>query len=163
MVGIAMKLFCLDEKQCLPISIVDAWSFFSDTNNLTKITPASLGLEISSAPDGQMYAGMIITHRVKPLLSIPINWVTEITHVDKPRLFIDEQRFGPYRFWHHQHHFREINGGVEIRDIVHYSPFVGPIGTLVNALIVRGQLKQIFDYRRSVLEEKFGKLFCESE
>jgi ligand-binding SRPBCC domain-containing protein len=87
--------------------------------------------------------------------------VTEITHVDEPRLFIDEQRFGPYRFWHHQHHFREIDGGVEIRDIVHYSPFIDPIGTLVNALIVRRQLKQIFDYRRSVLEEEFGRMSCE--
>jgi ligand-binding SRPBCC domain-containing protein len=153
-----MKLFRLDETQCLPISIVAAWSFFSDPNNLTKITPVSLGLEVSSAPNDRMYAGMIITHRVRPLLGIPINWVTEITHVDEPRLFVDEQRLGPYRFWHHQHHFKEVNGGVEIRDIVHYSPFVEPMGTLLNELIVKRQLKQIFDYRRRVLEETFGAI-----
>jgi len=156
-----MKLFRLDEKQWLPISLTEAWSFFSNPHNLVEITPASLGLEISSAPDDQMYAGMIITHRVRPILGIPINWVTEITHVDEPRLFIDEQRFGPYRFWHHQHHFKEIEGGVEIRDIVHYSPFIDPIGTLVNTLIVKRQLKEIFDYRRSILRERFGKLSCE--
>lgn len=156
-----MKLFRLDERQRLPISIAEAWSFFSDPNNLSRITPPSLGLEITSDPPDKMYAGMIITYRVTPFLGIPMDWVTEITQVDEPHLFIDEQRSGPYRFWHHQHHFREIDGGVEIRDIVHYALFIGPLGGIINTLIVRNQLREIFAYRRRYLEEKFGRMSCE--
>ena len=155
-----MKLFRLDERQRLPISITEAWSFFSDPTNLSKITPPSLGLEITSDPPDKMYAGMIITYRVTPLFGIPVNWVTEITQVDEPHLFIDEQRSGPYRFWHHQHHFREIDGGIEIRDIVHYSLFIGPLGGIIDTLIVRNQLQDIFAYRRRYLEEKFGRMSC---
>ncbi len=151
-----MKLFVLDERQSLPISIEEAWSFFSDPCNLTEITPPSLGLKMNSEPCQKMYAGMIITYRVSPILGIPINWVTEITHVDEPHLFIDEQRFGPYRFWHHQHHFREIEGGIEIRDIVHYSPFISPFDEIINAMVVEKKLREIFSYRRRYLEKRFG-------
>ncbi|UCD56117.1 MAG: SRPBCC family protein [Candidatus Hydrogenedentota bacterium] len=155
-----MKLFCLDERQCLPISVAEAWSFFSNPNNLVEITPPSLGLEITSDTPDKMYAGLIITYRISPLLGIPMDWVTEITQVDEPHLFIDEQRFGPYRFWHHQHHFRQISGGVEIRDVVHYSLLIGLLGGLLNTLAVKKQLREIFDYRRNYLERKFGRMAC---
>jgi len=157
-----MRLFLLDERQCLPISIADAWSFFSDPQNLPKITPPSLQLKITSEQFDTIYAGMIITYRVSPFPGIPMNWVTEITHVDKPHLFIDEQRFGPYRFWHHQHHFREIEGGVEIRDIVHYSLLISPLDGIINSLIVKRQLSEIFSYRRRYLEKKFGRIASEN-
>jgi ligand-binding SRPBCC domain-containing protein len=153
-----MKLFVLDERQRVPIALDEAWSFFSDPRNLAVITPPSLGLRMTSEPLGKMYAGMIITYRVSPVLGIPINWITEITHVDEPHLFIDEQRFGPYRFWHHQHHFRQIEGGVEIRDIVHYSPFIGPFDELLNSMVVKKKLKEIFGYRSRYLEKKFGAM-----
>lgn len=153
-----MRLFVLDEWQRLPISIDEAWFFFSDPGNLAHITPPSLGLRMTSETAGRMYAGMIITYRVSPVLGIPMSWITEITHVDEPRLFIDEQRFGPYRFWHHQHHFREIERGIEIRDIVHYSPFFGPFDVIVNELVAKKKLREIFSYRRQYLEKKFGAM-----
>lgn len=153
-----MKIFVFDERQCLPISIHEAWSFFSDPGNLAEITPPSLGLKMNSEPYEKMYAGMIITYRVSPILGIPFNWVTEITHVDEPHLFIDEQRFGPYRFWHHQHHFREIEKGIEIRDIVHYSPSISPFDEIINSFIVGKKLREIFSYRRQYLEKRFGAM-----
>ena len=153
-----MKLFVLDESQNLPISLDKAWSFFSDPRNLAEITPSSLGLRITSEPGDKMYAGMIITYLVSPVLGIPISWITEITHVDEPHLFIDEQRFGPYRFWHHQHQFHQIEGGVEIRDIVHYSPFIGPFDVIVNELVAKKKLREIFSYRRNYLERRFGAM-----
>ena len=97
-----MELFCFKDRQRMPTTIDEAWSFFSNPNNLKLITPPSLGLETTSKVSEKMYAGMIIVYRVRPLLGIPMKWITEITHVDAPHLFIDEQRFGPYRFWHHQ-------------------------------------------------------------
>lgn len=105
-----------------------------------------------------MYPGMIITYRVHPLLGIPMNWVTEITHVEKPYRFIDEQRYGPYRMWHHQHTFREIPGGVEAQDQVDYIMPFGPIGGIMHRLLVKRQLNEIFDHRSRVLSEKFGLL-----
>ena len=136
----------------------EAWSFFSDPRNLAIITPPSLGLRITSEPGEKMYAGMIITYRVSPVLGIPLRWITEITHVDEPNLFVDEQRFGPYRFWHHQHHFREIEGGVEIRDLVHYSPFIGPFDVVINEMVAKKKLREIFGYRRNYLQKEFGEM-----
>lgn len=113
-----MKMYTLKAEQVIPISLDVAWDFFSNPNNLPKITPSWLNLKVTSDLPDKMYQGMIITYKVYPVFGIPQNWVTEITTVKEKNFFIDEQRFGPYKFWHHQHHFKEINDGVEMRDIV---------------------------------------------
>lgn len=151
-----MKLHVLEREQRLPIGIGQAWEFFSDAANLARITPPGMGFRVTSPPRGRMHAGMIISYVVRPLAGVPVTWVTEITHVDEPRLFVDEQRFGPYRFWHHQHHFREVDGGVEVRDLVHYA--LPPGGGLLRRVLVEPRLNEIFDHRRRILEERFGTL-----
>jgi ligand-binding SRPBCC domain-containing protein len=105
-----------------------------------------------------MYAGQIVEYTVKPLLGIPIYWMTEITHVIEKKYFVDEQRYGPYSLWHHQHHFKEIESGVEMTDIVHYKIPFWFIGDIANHLLVKNQLQQIFDYRYRIVEKRFGKM-----
>ncbi len=135
-----------------------AWDFFSSPKNLQKITPDHLGFKIISNHHGdKMYAGQIIEYKVKPLLGIPLYWMTEITHVEERKYFIDEQRFGPYSLWHHQHHFIEKNGGVEMTDIVHYKLPLGFLGDIAHGLFVKKQLKKIFDHRYQVVETLFNK------
>ncbi|TRZ98560.1 MAG: hypothetical protein D4R80_04740 [Deltaproteobacteria bacterium] len=151
-----MKPYVLKEVQRLPISLPEAWRFFSDPRNLPRITPPSLGLEVTSDLPGKMYPGMVITYRVRPIPGVRVGWVTEITHVLEPSLFVDEQRFGPYRFWHHQHHFREIEGGVEMEDIVHYALPLGTIGRVFGGPLVRRRLAEIFAFRRRFLVREFG-------
>ena len=151
-----MKPSALREVQRLPISLPEAWSFFSDPRNLSRITPPSLGLEVTSDLPGVMYPGMIITYRVRPIPWVSVGWVTEITHVREPVLFVDEQRFGPYRFWHHEHHFREVEGGVEMEDIVHYALPFGTVGRVFGGPLVRRRLEQIFSFRRRFLAREFG-------
>ena len=102
-----------------------------------------------------MYAGQLIEYRVSPLLGIPLYWMTEITQVVEGKYFIDEQRFGPYALWHHQHHFREVAGGVEMTDIVHYKIPLGILGALADRLFVHQKLKQIFDYRFQAVSQLF--------
>ena len=149
-----MKLHRLEACQNLPVPVREAWAFFADAGNLARITPPSLGMRVTSAPDERMYAGMIITYRIRPLFGVTVDWVTEITHVEEPVRFVDEQRFGPYRFWHHQHLFREIDGGVEARDLVHYA--LPPGGGAVRRMLVEPRLREIFAFRRGVLEATFG-------
>ena len=151
-----MRPSALREVQRLPISLPEAWSFFSDPRNLSRITPPSLGLEVTSDLPGVMYPGMIITYRVRPIPWVSVGWVTEITHVREPVLFVDEQRFGPYRFWHHEHHFREVEGGVEMKDIVHYALPLGTIGRVFGGPLVRRRLERIFSFRRRFLVREFG-------
>ncbi|MDX1903538.1 MAG: SRPBCC family protein [Thermonemataceae bacterium] len=153
-----MALYQLERKQILPISLAEAWDFFSSPFNLNKITPSDMGFEVKLIKEGQkMYEGMIIAYKVRPLLNIPMSWVTEITHVKEPLYFVDEQRFGPYSLWHHQHHFREVAEGVEMTDLVSYKVPFGWIGDLANSLFVRKRLEQIFDYRYEILEKYFPK------
>lgn len=153
-----MHLETLHAAQLLPISIHEAWRFFSDPQNLRDLTPPSLNFEVTSALPEKMYPGLIITYRITPLLKIPRQWITEITHVIEPHLFVDEQRFGPYRFWHHLHRFREIAGGVEMQDVVYYALPYGVIGRLAAASLVRRQLRRIFAFRREFLVGKFGTM-----
>ncbi|MES2567872.1 MAG: SRPBCC family protein [Bacteroidota bacterium] len=114
-------------------------------------------IDKSSTTTEEMYPGQIIQYRVSPILGIPLNWVTEITHVADKSYFVDEQRFGPYSFWHHQHFIKAVKGGVEMVDIVHYKLPFGLIGKLLNMLFVKNQLKQIFDYRFKKIETIFHK------
>lgn len=150
-----MKLYSLHREQKLPINLDKAWEFFSNPCNLEIITPPWLNLKPASLVPEQMYPGMIVVYGLKPFPGLQTNWVTEITHVSRPYFFVDEQRFGPYKFWHHQHHFREIRGGVVAKDLIHYALPAGPLGRFVHAAVVRKQLEKIFEYRRRALEEQF--------
>lgn len=142
----------------MPVTLEKAWQFFATPDNLKNVTPAHLGFKILSLYHGEtMYAGQIIEYTVKPILGIPLYWMTEITHVDPLKYFVDEQRFGPYSMWHHQHHFKEIEGGTEMTDIVHYKLPLGFLGTIANSLMVRSQLNTIFTFRFKTTEAIFGK------
>jgi ligand-binding SRPBCC domain-containing protein len=153
-----MAAHAIKTVQKIPVSLDVAWSFFSNPANLQAITPANMGFTVISKHHGPtMYAGQIIEYKVRPLLGIPMYWMTEITQVQDKRFFIDEQRFGPYTLWHHQHHFNAIPGGVEMIDIVHYKNPLGVLGRLANYLFVRKKLTSIFNYRYQKVEAIFGK------
>ena len=153
-----MALFQLQEKQLIPTTLDEAWDFISSPKNLKEITPKYMGFKVTSSnlPE-KMYAGMIITYRVRPLLGIPMTWVTEITQIFEKKYFVDEQRVGPYAMWHHQHIIEEVDGGVMMTDIVSYKPPLGFLGSIANWLFIRRQLKGIFSYRKVALEKRFGK------
>lgn len=154
-----MGFYQFKQTQKIQGNIDDVWNFISSPANLKKITPDYMGFDITSGDlPGKMYAGMIICYKVSPLLGIKMNWLTEITQVEEKRFFIDEQRVGPYKIWHHQHHIEPTEGGVLMTDIVTYQPPMGFLGSIANTLIIRNKLNEIFDYRRNVLNEIFGEL-----
>ncbi|MFZ0427562.1 MAG: SRPBCC family protein [Acidobacteriota bacterium] len=152
-----MRLFRFERTQILRVGLAEAWAFFSDPRNLAKITPPELHLSPSGTVPGQMHPGMIVTYRIRLGPGIPVRWITEITHVEAPHIFVDEQRFGPYRFWHHLHRFRPAPDGVNADDLVHYGLYGGPLAGLLNAAVVRPQLERIFEFRRRSLEGRFGQ------
>jgi ligand-binding SRPBCC domain-containing protein len=154
----AMKIYHLKRTQFLPISIQQAWDFFSSPNNLAVITPAHMKFKVLYMSGGdKMYAGQIIRYKVNVLPWLRLDWMTEITQVNEPYHFIDEQRFGPYSLWHHQHHFREVDGGIEMTDELNYAIPYGFIGRLANVLFVGREVNAIFDFRFRVLEKHFGR------
>lgn len=151
-----MAFYQLIKKQTLAASIEEIWDFISSPRNLKHITPPHMGFDITSAslPE-KMYPGMIISYKVKPIAGIPVTWVTEISQVVEKKFFIDEQRIGPYTFWHHQHIIEPVDVGVLMTDIVSYKPPLFFLGTIANTLFIRRQLSSIFTYREKVLNEKF--------
>lgn len=152
-----MKIYTLHKKQNLPISKEEAWDFLSSPKNLKTITPNYMGFNILSGGDRPMFAGQIIQYIVTPVLGIKTKWVTEITHVKEGEYFVDEQRFGPYALWHHKHFIKEIDGGVEMEDIIDYKVPFGFLGQLVHPFLVKPKLEEIFKYRTQKLEALFGK------
>ena len=152
-----MKIYQFDAKQNLPISLDEAWKLLSDPKNLKKITPEYMGFKILSGADRPIFAGQIIQYIVTPVLNIPTKWVTEITHVADKHYFVDEQRFGPYAMWHHAHFIKEIEGGVEMEDIINYKIPLGIIGQMVHPFLVKPKLEEIFEYRRKKLITLYGE------
>ncbi len=150
-----MYLQSFIRKQVLKTNIKECWDFFSNPKNLSVITPPEMNFVILTELPEEIYPGLIIQYKVSPLLSIRMSWVTEITQVNKPFFFIDEQRFGPYKFWHHQHIFKEVDGEIEMTDTVHYRIPFGIAGKVFGNWLVEKQLNKIFDYRTQKMFDIF--------
>jgi ligand-binding SRPBCC domain-containing protein len=153
-----VKTYPLRFETFLPTTLDNGWDFFTSPLNLAKITPPEMKFIVTSdfKPTDKVYAGMIITYKVSPLFGIQLNWMTEITQVKDKQYFIDEQRFGPFALWHHQHHFNEVKGGVMMTDILNYAIPYGFIGRMANSLVVAKQVNEIFTYREKVIRDVFG-------
>ena len=153
-----MSHYQLIKKQHLKTDLNTIWDFVSSPRNLKEITPDYMLFQITSKElKEKMYPGMIISYKVSPVLNLKMNWVTEITQVKEKQFFIDEQRLGPYKMWHHQHFFEEDENGVLMTDIVTYIPPFGVLGDIANQLFIKKQLEDIFNYRFKVLEEKYNQ------
>ncbi|HEY9082485.1 MAG TPA: SRPBCC family protein [Vicingaceae bacterium] len=155
-----MAFYQFQRTQKIKASIDEVWDFISSPANLKEITPDYMGFDITSkeTPD-KMYQGLIISYKVSPLLGIKTTWVTEISQVKDKEYFVDEQRVGPYKLWHHQHIILPINGGVLMKDIVSYVPPFGFLGVIANKLIIRNKLNEIFNFRTKAIEKRFGVYF----
>ena len=149
-------VYTLEVSQFLKIDMNEAWKFFSSPENLATITPPGMGFVITSGQPEKMFPGQIITYKVSPFPGFVTNWVTEITHVLAGSYFVDEQRFGPYRMWHHIHRFEEKQSGVLMTDQVSYKLPFGFIGRIAHGLFVKAQLKRIFEFREQKLNELFN-------
>jgi ligand-binding SRPBCC domain-containing protein len=153
-----MGFYQLHKTQKIPATIEQVWDFISSPANLKKITPEYMGFHITSKLlSEKMYPGMIISYKVSPVMGIKMTWVTEITQVKEKVYFVDEQRVGPYSMWHHEHKIESVEGGVLMTDIVSYKPPFGFLGSIANSILIKKQLKEIFDYRKVAMERMFGK------
>ncbi|MFH1566654.1 MAG: SRPBCC family protein [Gemmatimonadota bacterium] len=157
MTPFAPRVYRLRRSQRLAIGLDQAWGFFSDPRNLQEITPENLRFAIVSEVPERIYPGLMIEYRLMVPPGVPMGWLTEIKAVEAPRRFVDEQRFGPYALWLHEHRFGAVEGGVECEDLVHYALPYGGLGRLAHALFVRRQLEGIFAYRARVLRQRFGE------
>jgi ligand-binding SRPBCC domain-containing protein len=147
----------LRTTQVVPAPLEACWDFFSDPRNLARITPPGLDFQIVSEVPAAMHAGLMIEYRVRPLLGLRLRWLTEITHVERPGYFVDEQRVGPYRLWHHEHYFRALEDGrTEMRDVVHYVLPLAPFSEVVHPWLVGPKLRRIFAYREAAVRELFS-------
>jgi ligand-binding SRPBCC domain-containing protein len=148
-------MYQLKRTQFVKTDLATCWDFFSSPNNLNKITPKEMGFDVLTEGVENMYEGLMIEYKVRPLLNIPLRWITEITHVKHQQYFVDEQRKGPYKIWHHEHHFKEVQGGVEMTDIVSYELPFGILGKMAHPLLVKKKLDQIFADRFKIVDELF--------
>jgi ligand-binding SRPBCC domain-containing protein len=150
-------MYQLRRTQFVATDLQTCWNFFSSPKNLKEITPDYMGFDVLVELPEKMYEGLMIEYTVKPLLGLPMKWITEIKYVHDLKFFVDEQRKGPYKIWHHEHHFKEVNGGVEMTDIVSYEIPFGFIGRWMHPIIVKKKLNEIFEYRFKRVDEIFNR------
>jgi len=151
-----MKVYKKETVQHINATIDECWAFFSSPRNLQKITPTTMGFNITDFDEKSMYAGQVIQYKVSPFTGLKLRWMTIITVVKDKEYFIDEQRFGPYALWHHKHFFEPTENGTKMTDIVHYALPLGFIGQIMNALVVKNKLKEIFEYRVQAVNRIFN-------
>ena len=150
-------MYQLKKTQNISGTLQEAWEFFSQPENLEKITPPYMNFKILSRSEvSEMYPGMIITYKISPLFNIAIKWSTEITQIRDNKYFIDNQIKGPYKIWHHEHHFKEIKNGIEMRDILFYDVGFGIIGKLLHKFFIKKRVLEIFKYRELKIKELFS-------
>ncbi|RMG87741.1 MAG: hypothetical protein D6714_01780 [Bacteroidetes bacterium] len=151
-----MAFYQFQRTQFIKASVAEVWDFITSPKNLKVITPENMGFDIRTPdlPD-KIYAGMMICYTVRPLLGIPVTWVTEITHLKDQSYFVDEQKVGPYKLWHHQHLIVPEKDGVRMKDIVSYEPPLSFLGSIANTVVIKGKLNEIFEYRRMAIEKIF--------
>tara|TARA_B100001113_G_scaffold73297_1_gene56863 strand:+ start:51 stop:578 length:528 start_codon:yes stop_codon:yes gene_type:complete len=151
------NIYSLKVKQKINQPIEEVWSFFATPKNLNELTPKNMSFKIISGRSNDFFPGKIISYSVNPFKYWKIKWVTEITHINKNKLFIDEQRFGPYLMWHHEHHFiKNDDGSTTIYDKVIYKIPYGIIGKIAHKLFIRKRLKEIFNFRKKRINELFA-------
>ena len=149
-----MKVYCKEWNTFIPRPLPEVWNFFSRPENLNAVTPEDMHFEILTDVGGKpMYEGMFIRYKIRPILNIPMHWCTEISHIKDQEYFVDEQRSGPYAIWHHEHHFKAVSGGTEMKDLLYYAIPFGPIGRLANALFVSKKIDGIFKFRAKALPQ----------
>ncbi|MBT8036455.1 MAG: SRPBCC family protein [Verrucomicrobiae bacterium] len=149
-------IYQLHRTQLLDTTLESAWEFFSSPRNLDRLTPKSVGFKITHCSSETMHPGQIIGYKIKVAPWVWLTWLTEITFVTEKESFIDDQRIGPYKIWHHTHHFQETDDGVIMTDTVVYVMPFGILGQIVHALFVKRQLNHIFDERKRLTDAIFN-------
>ncbi|MGL5113193.1 MAG: SRPBCC family protein [Flavobacterium sp.] len=151
-----MKVYKKESVQYVHATLDECWTFFSNPLNLQKITPSDMGFQITDFDGRSVYPGQVIQYIVSPLLGIKLGWMTVITAVKDQSYFIDEQRFGPYTLWHHKHFFEATATGVKMTDVVHYALPLGFLGRIMNSLVVKSKLNEIFSFREKAVDTLFN-------
>jgi ligand-binding SRPBCC domain-containing protein len=151
-----MAIFRLCKNTEIAAPLAEVWDFFARPENLDRLTPPELSFHIITPNLAAMYSGQLIEYKIKLLPFVRVKWLTEIKHVKEGEYFVDEQRFGPYKFWYHEHRFVQLaDGRVHMQDQVSYDVGLGWIGVMINAMMIRRRLAYIFDYRQRLVEEIF--------
>ncbi len=145
----------MHREQFVERPLEEVFAFFENPQNLARITPGSVGFEILTPPPIIMKAGLILDYTIK-VFGMRMHWTTMITDYEPPHRFADVQLKGPYEFWHHTHTFESVSGGTLMTDDILYLIPYGPLGKIANLLMVKRQLKNIFDYRAAVIKGIFG-------
>jgi|TARA_B110000908_G_scaffold45324_1_gene55172 ligand-binding SRPBCC domain-containing protein len=152
-------LYSLYAKQIVDKEIDFLWDFFSKPSNLNKLTPEDVEFKIISGKSDDFYAGKIISYKIKPFKLVTLNWITEISQVKEGSYFIDNQISGPYKMWHHEHHFKSNNDGTtEIIDKVKYKLPFYILGRISHKIFIKRKLIKIFNFRQKKINELFNNL-----
>lgn len=150
-----MQIHQLYRRQELNMTVQEAWDFFSSPHHLNDITPAFFHVEITSNVPEKIYAGLLISYRMKVVFGIPMAWLSEVSQCDEPKRFVYQQRIGPFKLWSHEVCLSETQSGIQLEDIMFYAMPFGWLGELLNRWLIADRLARIFDTRRDVLQAKW--------
>lgn len=149
-----MQTKILTYKTNIHAPLDEVFNFFSKAENLNLLTPPHIRFKILTPLPIAMFPKQIIKYKIV-LFGIPFNWKTEICEWNPPLKFVDRQLTGPYKTWHHQHIFEELEGKTVMTDIITYQSKGWILAPFLHWLFVDRNVKEIFAYREKQLNEIF--------
>jgi len=148
-------LFQIVEHFEVAAPLQETFAFFSSVEKLPLITPPWLAFTVHTPQPITLQNNTKLDYSIR-WLGIPIRWRTLIIEFSPPHQFIDLQVRGPYTLWHHQHTFQASAAGTICYDRIFYRVPGGPLGGVLNALLIRRQLRGILQHRRKAAGEHLG-------
>ena len=80
-------------------------------------------------------------------------FTTKITAMKIPDHFTDEMLHGDFKSFHHQHHFKQIDNGTIMIDILEFETPCGALGKLFSAIFLKKYLQKFLQKRNITIKE----------
>ena len=121
--------------------------------NLHKISTAHTGEKaIAGVTSGLIKEGETVTWQAKHLFK-ERKFTSKITFMDAPVSFIDEMTNGDFKNFKHAHHFKQVDNGTIMIDVLDFESPYGRIGKFFNAIYLRKYIEDLLKKRNSVIKE----------
>jgi ligand-binding SRPBCC domain-containing protein len=121
--------------------------------NLHQLSTSSTN---EKAIDGVM-TGLInknetVTWQAKHLFKLR-QFTSKITEMQSPVFFTDEMIKGDFKSFHHEHHFKAVENGTIMIDLLNFEAPYGNFGKIVNTLFLKSYIEKFLIKRNAVIKE----------
>lgn len=139
-----------EKTSIIDSTIQELFDFHLDIENLKKITPLNIKVELLNKSFLPKEGGILKIKTIKNF--IPIIWEVEIVQIKNPNLLVDFALKSPFKYWKHFHIFTKKGNVCELKDIIKYELPFGIKGRFFNSFVQK-ELNNMFEFRHKMTKK----------